>query len=720
MEDMTQTHDWESTPASDIEGKFLQLLEAKGTPPSALAPGLICACRKLGKTAADGMAEMLCEALTSRGDKAGVVVTLSVWAAWREDAEFARFCFERLTQLAGKERLFTAFVKACGLADGATASEGLRRLAVLMDLKPGALCLEGTWGFGVVKRIDDFYAKVTIDFDRKRAHEMTFGYAAQTLRLLTPDHLFARRHHDAAGVRRMASENPAELVRLALSSLGPMTITRLQEVLSEGIVSAAEWKDFWANARKSLKDDARVEIPAKRTEPIRLHENVKSYGDAWFMALAGERIRESILDRLLELETAVGAEALTDAQRAVVGDRLAFALRGAESADSAMAARLLMAAERFGIRPGLVDLDVWAPRLAQPVLLTDILIRLPARDLDAWLRTLASHARGALPASLGSILTELPPSALDAVWTGLEAMGETDDALRLLRRVSGERRPGPMLACWLARRAEWTMAQDIADAAGLFGLALEALEPVGAGERLKAQKQLRETLMDVRWLQTLMDRLEPRARQHLLKRIEVSEAWDPTSRRSVMARMIKLYPDLTTTDDEPAPEGQVRLTSWRSLRERQEQYRKLIEEDIPANSRDIGVARSYGDLRENFEYTAAKDQQRLLLRRQAEIEADLKLMKGTNFQNAQTDAAGMGVEVEVEFDGGVVDVYRILGEWDRDEALRIVSSRSLLAERLSGLRVGETAALPTAGGPDRSCRIAAIGPLPKDVLDWAQ
>jgi transcription elongation GreA/GreB family factor len=73
--------------------------------------------------------------------------------------------------------------------------------------------------------------------------------------------------------------------------------------------------------------------------------------------------------------------------------------------------------------------------------------------------------------------------------------------------------------------------------------------------------------------------------------------------------------------------------------------KKLVEVDLPKNSHDIAVARSYGDLRENFEYQAAKDLQRQLLQRQAEMQIELKTVKGTDFADAPCNKVGSGTTV---------------------------------------------------------------------------
>ena len=84
--------------------------------------------------------------------------------------------------------------------------------------------------------------------------------------------------------------------------------------------------------------------------------------------------------------------------------------------------------------------------------------------------------------------------------------------------------------------------------------------------------------------------------------------------------------------------------SWASLEKRKEEFEDLVNRQIPQNTKDIATARSYGDLRENFEFKSAKEQQRVLMRRRAEAESDLSRARGTNFENPDTTQVSIGTD----------------------------------------------------------------------------
>ena len=119
----------------------------------------------------------------------------------------------------------------------------MRRLLLLLSLKPGVLCLDKTWGFGVVKKADGFYARVEIDFERKPQHALSLAYAAEVLQLLTEDHLLARLHREPDAMRELAKTSPAEIVRIVLRSYGPVTVAQLQSTLVPRLIAEAGYPE---------------------------------------------------------------------------------------------------------------------------------------------------------------------------------------------------------------------------------------------------------------------------------------------------------------------------------------------------------------------------------------------------------------------------------------------------------------------------------------------
>jgi transcription elongation GreA/GreB family factor len=178
---------------------------------------------------------------------------------------------------------------------------------------------------------------------------------------------------------------------------------------------------------------------------------------------------------------------------------------------------------------------------------------------------------------------------------------------------------------------------------------------------------------------------------------------------------VRHFPELEsmiTGDREEKQEALI--VSWESLEKRQAEYEDIVSKKIPENTKEIAIARDYGDLRENFEFKAAKEMQRVLMRRKQEMERDLAMARGTDFANPDTRQVSIGTTVT--FRGTTddrSDTYHILGAWDTDPERHILSYKAMVAQSLLGHKTGETVVLSTESG-DRSVEIVSITAWKKD------
>ncbi|MEI7962971.1 MAG: GreA/GreB family elongation factor, partial [Verrucomicrobiota bacterium] len=158
----------------------------------------------------------------------------------------------------------------------------------------------------------------------------------------------------------------------------------------------------------------------------------------------------------------------------------------------------------------------------------------------------------------------------------------------------------------------------------------------------------------------------------------------------------------------PAERAESLVVSWASLQRRKEELEHIEKILIPQNIRDIATARSYGDLRENFEFKSAKEQQAVLNRQKGELELMLNNARGTNFENVDTSAVSIGSVVTVEpSSGGPAETYSILGAWDGVPEKGWVSYQAVIGRALLGKKAGDSIDLPADKGT-RSMKITSI------------
>lgn len=597
-------------------------------------------------------------------------------------------------------------------------AEVLRRLQVLLDIKEGDPVLDRSWGFGVIRKIDSFFAKVTIDYDINPGHTMTFAAVAASLKVCPEEHILARNYRDRAAIERMAKENPGELLKLALRSWGNVPVGRLEDLLcNNAILGRDQWKHFWTEARKALRKDLLVDIPARRTEPIRLLTAQLAFDQDWLAELKKARdmrkIHKAITDYLDDLKTNGDQTSIPPDFAEVINDRIAFSLKGADNTDAPLYAAYIVLSKRARVQP-LPDEDLRKQMIDEDRFL-QAAEKLPATQLRALFAFLLADANAKT-----AIIASLPRLNLTTLGEVLGLLNDDPEARAAVARLLSQPEPVPTLLVWTLRNHEnlskdgWTLPTYM----DLLQQALFVIEHRYAGEALRMRNILQEFFDSSAWLTKTWERLDSFQRRLLFERIQASEFWEPASHRVLVKRLISLSPALGKGKDHLSVKAATkRLTSWRSLAERKLAYEHLVTVEMPRNAADIAAARELGDLRENAEYQYAKDKQRELLTRQSKMDADLKLIQGTDFADVKTEQVAPGTAVSYTRPDGTICSYTILGEWDSNEQLGIISNKSRLAIGLLGKKVGEKGKVPSAAG-EEEVTVTSIAPISDAVKEW--
>jgi transcription elongation factor GreA len=131
----------------------------------------------------------------------------------------------------------------------------------------------------------------------------------------------------------------------------------------------------------------------------------------------------------------------------------------------------------------------------------------------------------------------------------------------------------------------------------------------------------------------------------------------------------------------------------------------LVTVRRPAVVAKIKAAREFGDLSENFEYHAAKNDQGFMEARIKELEAIIKnhvLIKTAK----PSGVVSMGSTVRFSEDGGDDEAYRIVGTSEANPKAGTVSYESAMGKALLGHRVGDEVEVKT---PNGSYRVRIIG-----------
>ena len=593
---------------------------------------------------ADECAQMLYGKLAD-GDQVDQALEVLEWlATTRRTVKDAKGSVETLFS---KDRNALKLIEPSGFDGDVPATECFRRLRHLRSLKTGQLCYNDTWGFGIIEYVDFFYQKLEIDFEGKGEHEMAFSYAAEALDVLDEKHILAVKHNQPDELARLIKEDPAEVVRMALRNYGSMSVARLIEKLVPSVLPEAAWKKFWEGARRGLKSDASIEIPKKRSDNIIFHKKGLAYDDSWFKLVADERDIEKLFERFKEIiEKKI--DATTDVARNILSERLGFIIKGAPSARPEWKAEGFIYARLFGIEPGGLDTEKLIHDLIDGDLVTT-LDRLPSRQLQTLLTILIENDKEAVIGTLSEVIPVVSHPVLNEVMAALIANGAEDAVREIMASAVARRTASAPMLLWCQRSTACVKKWDLISTGDLAFRIQEVLEVNSAGAMLRAQNQLRERFQQQEWLHDVMGTMTEQQRRDFMRRINEGHGWDALDRKSVIAKVLRKFPELQDIilPSSSAPRKEIPMTSTRSYTAKQKHLERIMTVDIPENSKEIEVARSYGDLRENAEFKYAKERQGLLMAQGAQLAEDLERVKPTDFAERSTDKVSTGCGIEL-------------------------------------------------------------------------
>ncbi|HYO96170.1 MAG TPA: transcription elongation factor GreA [Polyangiaceae bacterium] len=127
-----------------------------------------------------------------------------------------------------------------------------------------------------------------------------------------------------------------------------------------------------------------------------------------------------------------------------------------------------------------------------------------------------------------------------------------------------------------------------------------------------------------------------------------------------------------------------------------------LKEERPKISREIGVAREHGDLKENAEYHAAKERQGLVEARIKDIEDKLSRAEVIDPTKLGGDKVQFGATVKVtNLDTNDEQTFRIVGADEADVDQGSISVSAPLARAMIGKSVGDELVVKLPGGTRR-------------------
>ena len=573
-------------------------------------------------------------------------------------------------------------------------------LAEKLDrIAPGRYCFHASWGAGKVISWNLPAKKLVIDFEENPEHEVALEFAPRILEFISDDHFLAKRYEDTESLINLSVDDPVELVRVTLQGYGnSLTPEKLEAALKGTVIAADKWKNWWDKVRAMLRSNVQFMMPTRKGERITLRANILSRAQAAledYNKAADLKAKVRVLDgikmeavmaepdavnaliRAVDADVRNGGLALQQVlELAVLRDDLIASLKNTEAAKEAYPLRSIVEAN-------IGDVGRFA----------EVLNSMPA--------VRQKRVYATLPAIFGE---DWPQKALELFDAGgARAVGEIAKFLieegqdkvlvkHLKHELLRQTLPAESLI-WICRQRHDASKPLFGLPVGITMLSLIEQDHMDGGpNRMLRLKNL--FMEDKSIIQEMIKGQDVAEVRQFAKMLYNTSAFSEQDRGALMARIISIFPDLhaivldalVDNSDKPEPI----FVSWESLEARKKELEELVNVKIPENLHNKKISRAEGDLRENGGYQDAKEVEKVLNRRRAELEHALALARGTDFAVTDTARAAMGTKVTLQpLNGGEPVVYTILGAWDTNPEKHIVSYLSQVGKELTGKSVGD-------------------------------
>jgi transcription elongation factor GreA-like protein/transcription elongation GreA/GreB family factor len=589
-------------------------------------------------------------------------------------------------------------LRLVGLRSHERFQSAIRNFELLTHFQKGNFVFHTAgWGTGEILEVSLVREEVSIEFEYVIGPQyFSFEKAFKTLIPLPNDHFYARRFGEPDLLEKEARENAGEIIKLLLRDLGPKTASEIKDELCDLVIPAADWNRWWQTARTKIKKDTKIASPKELKDPfvlrtedvpheVGLHkalekkpgvhatiQMVYNFLRDFPETLKNQEFRSSLEARMKDVLT---QEQLDESQKLQIlffledlgvskisAEIQDLILHSKEPADMVRSVQVMSFQKRTLVHVRKLRKD-WKD------IYLDLIFTVDANLLRDFILAELDHpeTRENLKKTLNSLLIH-PLSYPDVFVWYFQKIIVPKSALPFTD-ASGKNAFFEGILILLDHLEKKPQYRDLS----------KKILAIITGDRYKvvreilqhsSEEEVKEYLLLATKCSILTD--------HDIKILHsLGEVAHPT-----LARLRK--------DKQTAPkEESIFWTTQEGYQKTQQRIQQIATVETVSNAKEIETARSHGDLRENAEFKAA-------LERRDRLQSELKFLSDQisharilTAQDVSTDEVDIGAVVHCHNSQGEHVRYTLLGPWDADPEMRILSFQSKLAQSMKGKTIGE-------------------------------
>ena len=664
--DLLETGDYEK-----LETLLMERLETSPAEIDFYLPAYRAFVKKQQPERALAVLQLHVDCLKEQGSMAAEISLLRcIMEFWPECRVARDSLLSYLRVLYAKSPHFDQLVKQLKALETGADLSTLRTLEFWLRYDTGQAVYMTQKGVGRIVEVNFPLGVVRAQFEGKEQLSLKIDEAQRLLQSLPQEHFLSRKLDDPDSLKAIASADPGELLRLLFTSMKrPIAPAELREMLG-GIVADSGWSAWWNKAKK----DNRLVIGSTAKAPLTWNESAAHAADAIEGRFSSATPYEK-LDMIEHYSARSGDLAATMAQNLAADARAAF------ETDPALALEIILTLDKMS-----VAIESIAPLSADELLKRADAAVIVSGVKNRLLRRKAVQRIGELREDWPGLFSSLVQSEADAqtitlIYAMLKEKAGDEIFEHAIVGAFSDPSVAPRFYLWLCeempKRKELTKFAD-----------LPFLQTLLRNLDNKLFKGLHAQLRKLFDLGEAADyaiaSLDNDECGRLLESLSRDGALEDYRKERIRREIFQRYPQLHEKKEH------VFYVTPEALEKKRVEFEQLIKVDLPRNSLEIQRTREYGDLRENFEYHAARARQEMLSSRAKTLHDQLGFSRAIDFETVDASKISIGTKVTLKGIDNKEDLMElsVLGPWDSDPAKNILSYTSAAGAALLNASLG--------------------------------
>lgn len=625
---------------------------------------------------------------------------------------------------------FDQLVKHSGIETDMEVAKAAEKLGNYLEFKPGAYVEHPAgWGVGIVATVDADNATVTIDFRELAGHELEIDVACNITRHLATDSFKAMKFDRLDKLLDMVENDPVALVKCVVVSRDRTTTVRdLRERLTEGVIATKEWSKWWSKTRAKVKRDPNVKMTTGNNPAIEVTVAEQAFEDSVLVNMRALKTLPKKIKYVRELFVELDSHPETQPALMVAAGVLAKSAAeererypGATISLAFMLERIAKLEEGYTIPEDLrIDSVLEDPWKALELLGTvpiaadrkETLVRLKERFPEEWLEIFEKA------------LYVGESDVNDLCLKELVGGGAFDRVTRIIFEFLNRFRDHRSSFLWFVKTAVKGGIHKALPNPGLKSLlektillhshVLNRLLQTEDAELKKELKNIERVLTarNSTFVRKALDESDLQEAATFYNLVRGSRSLPDDVKDVLVAAILRTRPEVAKlrAEQEEAEaieagvviDDKIIYVTEAGFIRYEEEYNRVVNDEIPKNTAEIERAASFGDLSENAEWSAAIEKQGVLSQKAVEMRDALDRARIIDESLVQDEAVAIGCIVDLaNLESNAKETYTLLGPWDVDTSKGIISYQAPLGKALLGKAAGEEIEVQLPGGSSR-------------------